>query len=68
MELDKKLEELKQIATDLEKDDITFEESVKGFEKGVKIAKECLTTLNETKGKITQIKQDLDAFKEEEFK
>ena len=68
MELDKKLEQLKQIAQTLEKDDITFEESMKNFEIGIKLAKECLQALNEAKGKITQIKQDLDAFKEVEFK
>lgn len=68
MELDKKLAELKQIADSLDKEDTTFEESVKGFEKGVELAKECLAVLSEAKGKITQIKQDLDAYKEEEFK
>lgn len=68
MELDKKLNELKQIVEMLEKEETTFEESIKNFEKGVEIAKQCMQILNESKGKITQIKQDLEAFKETEFK
>ncbi len=68
MELDKKLEQLKQIADKLEKEDVTFDQSIALFEQGVELAKECLQALNQAKGKITQIKQDLEAFKEVEFK
>jgi exodeoxyribonuclease VII small subunit len=68
MELDAKLNELKQITLKMESEEISFDESIKNFEKGVEIAKECLQALNSAKGKITQIKQDLDTFKETEFK
>lgn len=68
MNLDKKMEELKVITENLEKGEMTFEESIKSFEKGAALAKECVAALNETKGRVTQIKQDLDAFMEVEFK
>jgi len=68
MELDKKMQELEQIAKMLESGNVGFEEGIKLFENGSALAKECLMALTEAKGKITKIKQDLDAFKEEEIK
>lgn len=68
MKLDEKLEQLKIITEKLDDENVTFDEGILLFENGVSIAKECLTTINEAKGKITQIKQDLESYKEEEIK
>lgn len=67
MDLDKKLNELKEIADKLDAGNISFEEGIKLYEKGAELAKESMQVLNESKGKVLKIKQDLDAVKEEEF-
>ncbi len=67
MDLDKKLNELKEIADKLDTGNISFEEGIKLYEKGAELAKESMQVLNKSKGKILKIKQDLDAVKEEEF-
>lgn len=68
MKLDEKLEQLKTITEKLDDENVTFDEGILLFENGVSIAKECLTAINEAKGKIAQIKQDLESYKEEELK
>lgn len=65
--LDEKLNELKNITEKLEEDSVGLDESLKLFDSGVGIAKECYKVLNETKGKITILKKDLEVMKEEQF-
>lgn len=65
--LDEKLVELKTITEKLEKDETSLDESLVLFDKGVELAKDCYKVLNETKGKITVLKQDLEVMKEEQF-
>lgn len=65
--LDEKLVELKSITEKLEKDETSLDESLVLFDKGVELAKDCYKVLNETKGKITVLKKDLEVMKEEQF-
>jgi len=65
--LDEKLVELKTITEKLEKDETSLDESLVLFDKGVELARDCYKVLNETKGKITVLKQDLEVMKEEQF-
>ncbi|MCI5714208.1 MAG: exodeoxyribonuclease VII small subunit [Firmicutes bacterium] len=65
MNIDEKIKKLQEIADKLDKNEVTFEESLKLFEEGNQIAKELYTELNNTKGKVTILKQDLDKFREE---
>ena len=65
--LDEKLNELKNITEKLEEDSVGLDESLVLFDKGVELAKDCYKVLNETKGKITVLKQDLEVMKEEQF-
>ena len=65
MNIDEKLKKLQEIAEKLDKNEVTLEESIKLFEEGSKIVKELYANLNEAKGKITVLKQDLDKYKEE---
>ncbi len=65
MNIDEKIKKLQEIADKLDKNEVTFEESLKLFEEGNQIAKELYTELNNAKGKVTILKQDLDKFKEE---
>ena len=66
MNLDEKLLKLKEITEKLENSNVSLDEGVKLFEEGSKLAKECYNALNETKGKIMQIKKDFVG--EEEMK
>lgn len=65
MNIDEKIKKLQEIADKLDKNEVTFEESLKLFEEGNQIAKELYTELNNAKGKVTILKQDLDNFREE---
>ena len=67
MSIDEKMKKLQEIADKLEKNEVTFEESLKLFEEGNKIVKDLYLELNNAKGKITILKQELDKFKEEEI-
>ena len=65
MNIDEKIKKLQEIADKLDKNEVIFEESLKLFEEGNQIAKELYTELNNAKGKVTILKQDLDKFREE---
>lgn len=63
-----KMQVLEQIVSDLEKGDLNLDESVKKFEEGMKISKECSKMLEETEKRITILLNDEDEVVEEEFK
>lgn len=47
------MKQLEQIATELEKDDLTLDESLKKFEQGMKLSKNCKDMLDKAEKKIT---------------
>lgn len=55
-------ERLQEIIKALEKNELPLEETTKLFEEGVKLAKKCFEKLKESKGKVTILKNELDAF------
>lgn len=61
---EKSMERLEEIANELENDDLTLDESVKKFEEGMKISKDCKKLLDEAEKKITILIGD----EEKEFK
>lgn len=63
-----KIQALEQIVSDLEKGDLNLDESVKKFEEGMKISKQCSKMLEETEKRITILLNDEDEIVEEEFK
>ena len=65
MDFESRVKELQNIASKMEDNNLKMADGVKLYEQGVALAKECYAELNEVKGKITVIKQDLDKFKEE---
>ncbi len=67
MNFEENSKKLESIVAQLESGKVTLEEGSKLFEEGVKLAKECYSILQEQKGKITKIKQDQNAFFEEEL-
>jgi len=62
-----KMKELENIVADLEKGDSGLEESLKKFENGMKISKECLKLLENAEKKITIILENNGEIVEEDF-
>ncbi|MCE3009584.1 MAG: exodeoxyribonuclease VII small subunit [Proteobacteria bacterium] len=52
MEFEKKLARLEEIVTKMEKGDLALEESLKLFEEGIKLSRECQTKLTEAEAKV----------------
>ncbi len=62
------MEKLEQIANELEKGNLDLDESVKKFEEGMKISKQCSDMLQEAEKKITMLIKNSDGeFQEENF-
>lgn len=52
MDFEKKLTRLEEIVQKMEKGDLALEESLKLFEEGVKLSRECHLRLNEAESKV----------------
>ncbi|MBO5003986.1 MAG: exodeoxyribonuclease VII small subunit [Clostridia bacterium] len=61
------MEELELIAKSLEKGDLNLDESVKQFEKGIKLSKKCNEILENAEKRISILIQDGEDLKEEKF-
>ena len=57
MKLEESMKRLEVIASELDSGEKSLEECLKLYEEGVKLAKACLDNLEQTKGKITEIKK-----------
>ncbi|HEB78247.1 MAG TPA: exodeoxyribonuclease VII small subunit [Methylothermaceae bacterium] len=57
---EEQLKELEQIVARLEQGDVSLEESLKLFEKGVKLARACQTALQEAEQKVQVLTQNDD--------
>ena len=63
-----KLQELEKISITLEKGNISLEEAISTFEKGIVLSKECSLKLDEAEKKINVLIEDSNGnLKEEEF-
>lgn len=61
------MEALELVARNLEKGDLNLDESVKEFEKGMKLSKKCNEILENAEKKISILIQNGDELKEENF-
>ena len=61
------MKKLEGIVTELENGNLNLDESVKRFEEGMKIAKECNTILENAEKKITILLEKDGELKEENF-
>ena len=52
MEFEKKLARLEEIVGKMEKGDLALEESLKLFEEGIKLSRECQTKLTDAEAKV----------------
>ena len=63
---EKSMESLENIVTELEKGELNLDESVKKFEEGMKISKQCSDMLQEAEKKITMLIKNSDGELQEE--
>ena len=61
------MKKLETIVTELENGNLNLDESVKKFEEGMKIAKQCNTILENAEKKITILLEKDGELKEEDF-
>lgn len=62
-----KMKELEQIAQELENGELNLDESMKKFETGMKISKECTKILDEAEKKITILIDNNGTLEEEKY-
>jgi exodeoxyribonuclease VII small subunit len=55
MEFEKKLGRLEEIVQKMERGELALEDSLKLFEEGVKLSRECHTRLNEAETKVKKL-------------
>lgn len=61
------IEKLEEITNKLEKEQLSLDESVKLFEEGMKISKDCNSKLEDAEKRITILINTNDEIKEENF-
>ena len=64
---EKNMSDLENIVTELEKGELNLDESVKKFEEGMKIAKQCNNILENAEKKITILLEKNGDFEEKPF-
>jgi len=67
MSFEEIMKNLEQIANELEKGNLSLDESVKKFEDGIKLSKICNEILERAEKKITMLIRDGNDVKEEKF-
>lgn len=61
------MSKLEKITIELEKGELTLEESMQKFEEGIKLSKKCNEIIESAEKKITILTQDENELKEENF-
>ena len=64
---EKSMQDLENIVTELEKGELNLDESVKKFEEGMKIAKQCNNILEDAEKKITILLENNGNLEEKSF-
>lgn len=64
---EKKLEELENIALELEKGNLNLDKAIEKFERGIKLSKECSEKLDNAEKKINILVQSDNGLVEETF-
>ena len=68
MNFEEAMQELETITRELEKGDLSLDESVKKFEKGMEVSKKCNEILENAEKRITiLLKQENEQYKEDNF-
>lgn len=64
---EEELNELEQIAKNLENGNLNLDEAIKEFEKGIKLSKKCTEKLEKAEKKINMLVEEDGSFREEIF-
>ena len=67
LNFEENINKLESILSELEKGDLNLDDSVKKFEEGMNISKECNKMLEEAEKKITILLQEDDEIEEKDF-
>lgn len=67
LNFEESMKKLEEIANELEKGNLSLDESVNKFEEGMKLSKKCSDFLNSAEKKITMLINDGDEIKEKNF-
>lgn len=67
VKFEKAMEELEKITTELEKGNLSLDESVEKFEEGMKLSKKCNDMIEKAEKKITMLIQKEGKLEEENF-
>lgn len=55
IDFEQALDQLEELVEDMENGDLTLEESLKAFEQGIKLTRECQTALSEAEQKVQML-------------
>ena len=67
MDFEKKLTELETVVKKLEDKSVNLEDGIALFSKGLQLTRECISSLNESKARISVIKEEMDKLTETAF-
>lgn len=67
-DFEKALEKLEELVSSMEEGDLTLEDSLQAFEKGIKLTRECQAALKEAEQKVQVLISENGDTKELEFK
>ena len=67
LSFEKALKQLENTVTQLEEGDLSLDDSLQKYEKGIKLARECRTRLEEAKKKIELLLKEDGDFRKEPF-
>lgn len=67
MEFDKEFEKLKDISKDLDREDLSLDESIKKYTEACAIIESCVDELKNAKGKVLVLREKIENMIEENF-
>ncbi len=67
MKFEESLKELEEIVAKMEQGNLTIDESIAAFTKGIELCKDCEKALNDAKGKITILQKEMEKTSEVPF-
>ncbi len=67
MKFEESLKELEEIVAKMEQGNLTIDESIAAFTKGIELCKDCSKALEEAKGKITILQKEMEKTSEVPF-
>jgi len=67
MQFEKKLNNLEEIVAKLEDKNLSLEDGIALFEKGLHLTRECVESLNDSKARMAIIKEEMGKLTEDNF-